>query len=125
MDTYTNDDVVAFARVLTGMDRQGMRGNTENPSGINSVNVFDPMQQKPSWHDVFPKTRLGGVGYLGDRYPGVPLSSAWKGGRRGGRKGGWRGGRGGDGEEKERRISHSPGGCHLPCHLLALHLPLL
>jgi hypothetical protein len=67
MQTYTNDDIMAFSRVWTGFDRQGARGNLPTPGNANAANVMDPAQIKTLWRDVFPKTNLAG-GYLGDTY---------------------------------------------------------
>eukprot|EP00808_Paulinella_micropora_P028586 g59653.t1 len=68
VDTYSNDDIVAFARIWTGFDRQQPRGNIENRNGAGSPNNMDPMQLKPEWRDVFPKTKLN-AGYIGDQFP--------------------------------------------------------
>jgi hypothetical protein len=67
-DAYSNDDIVAFARVWTGFDRQSRRGNVEQVNGNSSANMVDPMQIKPDWHDRLPKTKLDS-GYLGDGFP--------------------------------------------------------
>ncbi len=66
--TYTNDHIVAMARVWTGMDYQSHRGNKEIQRGIATTNYIDPMQIKPEWKDRMPKINLEG-GYLGDSYP--------------------------------------------------------
>eukprot|EP00808_Paulinella_micropora_P031318 g22050.t1 len=66
--TYTNDDIVTFARIWTGFDRQSPRSNYEAPSGLWSQNYFDPMLLKPAWRDRFPKTALTS-GYIGDGFP--------------------------------------------------------
>ena len=66
--TYDNDDVMSFAKVWTGTDRQTSRGNMESKTGIGAGNLVDPVQLKPQWRDYFPKTSLG-TGYLGDGYP--------------------------------------------------------
>jgi uncharacterized protein (DUF1501 family)/uncharacterized protein (DUF1800 family) len=63
--TYTNDDVVAFARIWTGFDRRPFRGNLQDmPQDVN-----DPMVLKPLWRDGFPKTKLKKTGYIGDAFP--------------------------------------------------------
>lgn len=70
MPTYTNDDIVTFARVWTGFDDAPARGNVEHPMfgmyGRN--NKIDPMVIKQEWRDVYPKTKLDS-GYIGDQYP--------------------------------------------------------
>ena len=68
IDTYTNEDIVDFARLWTGFDRQQPRGNTERPGGPGSGNQLDAMQIKPKWRDALPKAKLD-TGYLGDEYP--------------------------------------------------------
>ena len=67
VQTYDNDDIMAFARVWTGFDRQAARGNVEARNGARSPNIIDPMRIRPAWRDVFPKSDLEG-GYLGDGY---------------------------------------------------------
>ena len=66
--TYTNDDIVAFARIWTGFDRSLRRSNLEHQNGIGSGNFFDPMQIKAEWRDFFPKRALD-KGFIGDGYP--------------------------------------------------------
>ena len=66
IDTYSNVDIVAFARVWTGWGKRGMRRNIEG--GSKSQNYIDPMQLHADRRDPFPKTKLQG-GYLGDGYP--------------------------------------------------------
>ncbi len=67
--TYTNDDIVDFARVWTGFDRQAIRSNLASIFQFGATpNLVDPMQMKSSWHDRFPKAKLDS-GYLGDTYP--------------------------------------------------------
>ena len=69
IDSYTNEDIVDFARLWTGFDRQQPRGNMEKGSGTRgSPNLIDPMQIKPEWRDFLPKANLA-RGYLGDTYP--------------------------------------------------------
>ena len=64
--TYTNDDILDYARLWTGFDAQSTRSNTELYG--TSSNGVDPMQLKPDYHDLLPKAKLS-QGYLGDRYP--------------------------------------------------------
>lgn len=66
--TYTNDDIVDFARLWTGFDLQQPRSNTEQKYGVDSGNVLDPLQIKPGWRDLLPKAKLD-KGFLGDKYP--------------------------------------------------------
>ena len=68
IQTYNNDDVMSFAKVWTGSDRQMSRGNMESKTGIGANNLVDPVQLKPEWRDYFPKTSLD-RDYLGDGYP--------------------------------------------------------
>eukprot|EP00927_Polykrikos_kofoidii_P059399 TRINITY_DN54558_c0_g1_i1.p1 TRINITY_DN54558_c0_g1~~TRINITY_DN54558_c0_g1_i1.p1 ORF type:complete len:1948 (+),score=287.27 TRINITY_DN54558_c0_g1_i1:50-5845(+) len=64
--TFDNDDIMSFARVFTGLDRQLPRANIEeSKSGANNI---DPMVMTASKHDAYPKSDLG-TGYLGDGYP--------------------------------------------------------
>eukprot|EP00933_Yihiella_yeosuensis_P021713 TRINITY_DN1715_c0_g1_i2.p1 TRINITY_DN1715_c0_g1~~TRINITY_DN1715_c0_g1_i2.p1 ORF type:complete len:1866 (-),score=308.01 TRINITY_DN1715_c0_g1_i2:397-5517(-) len=65
IQTYTNEHITSFARVLTGFDHQSRRGNIED---TGSSNFIDPMRMKADWHDVYPKPNLDG-GFLGDGYP--------------------------------------------------------
>jgi hypothetical protein len=64
VDTYDNEDILTFARVWTGYDRQPDRGN------VMAVypNYLDPLQLKAELRDKLPKTKLR-EGYLGDAYP--------------------------------------------------------
>ncbi|CAL1161568.1 unnamed protein product [Cladocopium goreaui] len=64
--TYSNRDIMNFARVFTGFDEQAERANIEHVEGKS--NMIDPMQMKAEWHDAYPKPKLDG-GYLGDGYP--------------------------------------------------------
>jgi hypothetical protein len=66
IDTYSNVDIVAFARVWTGWSKQGMRRNIQG--GAESRNYIDPMRLHADRRDPFPKTKLQG-GYLGDGFP--------------------------------------------------------
>ena len=45
--TYDNDQIEAFARVWTGLDHGGARGNRESPS----ASIVDPMVIKYDMHD--------------------------------------------------------------------------
>jgi len=64
--TYSNEDIMNFARVFTGFDEQAERANIEHVEG--KANMIDPMLMRAEWHDVYPKPDLAG-GYLGDGYP--------------------------------------------------------
>jgi hypothetical protein len=66
--TYSNSDIMTFARAWTGFDGQPARGNIEHYIGDNSDNFVDPSTLKPEWRDFLPKGNLRG-GYLGDTYP--------------------------------------------------------
>lgn len=70
MQTYTNADVMAGARVWTGYDREQLRGNvqTTNQDDRSSPNLYDAMILDAELRDRFPKTAVGG-GYLGDGFP--------------------------------------------------------
>eukprot|EP01125_Pyxidicula_operculata_P014512 TRINITY_DN483_c0_g1_i1.p1 TRINITY_DN483_c0_g1~~TRINITY_DN483_c0_g1_i1.p1 ORF type:complete len:1976 (+),score=486.97 TRINITY_DN483_c0_g1_i1:20-5947(+) len=68
LPTYTNDDIVEYARLWTGFDVQQSRSNVESISGSTSPNLNDPLQIKPIWRDLLPKSKLDS-GYLGDAYP--------------------------------------------------------
>ena len=64
ISTYDNDQIMAFARVWTGLTRDGGRENRERPFD----NQIDPMIIKYDWHDFLPKIDLNG-GHLADGYP--------------------------------------------------------
>ena len=65
--TYTNDNVMDFARVFTGFDRQAWRANLEIDK--TEHNLVDPMKMRGDvWHDWYPKMDLG-QNYIGDGYP--------------------------------------------------------
>ena len=51
---YTNDQIMAFAKLWTGFDYQAARGNVEETSWGNR-NHFDPMKIQSPWRDKFPK----------------------------------------------------------------------
>ena len=63
---YTNDDIVEYARVWTGLVRRGRRGNIEDAVDYNRI---DPMQINVGYRDILPKMGLDRK-YIGD---GVPL----------------------------------------------------
>jgi len=67
VDAYTDTEIVDFARVWTGFDRQQPRSNMESPEE-RLRNTIDPMQIKPAWRDHLPKAKLD-AGFLGDQYP--------------------------------------------------------
>merc|ERR1719469_921825 len=64
--TYTNANIMDFARVFTGFNRLGKR--LKNVEIDTSGNCIDQMSLSGDRHDKYPKTNLHG-GYLGDRYP--------------------------------------------------------
>ena len=66
--TYSNEDIMTFARAWTGFDGQPARGNIEHYIGDNSENFIDPSMIKPEYRDFLPKMDLYG-GHLGDTYP--------------------------------------------------------
>ena len=68
IETYDNEDILAYSRIWTGFDRQPSRGNIECRGGQGCANFLDPITIKPTWRDTFPKTSLDG-GFIGDRYP--------------------------------------------------------
>ena len=65
VESYDNDEIITFARVWTGFQRQDSRGNIEMSNGDGSTNNIDPMKIQRDFHDVFPKADTVG-GYLGD-----------------------------------------------------------
>ena len=67
--TYTNEDIMAFARVWTGWDLQDVRGNLMLGYDGFYGNTVDPMRLTPGLRDKFPKSLLGGARNLGDSYP--------------------------------------------------------
>ncbi|KAL7569362.1 hypothetical protein ACA910_010449 [Epithemia clementina (nom. ined.)] len=67
-NTYSNEDIMEYARVWTGFQRQHRRGNIENGSWDNKI---DPMQIRVGWRDLSPKMGLQGK-YIGE---GLPLCS--------------------------------------------------
>jgi len=66
--TYTNEQIMEFARVFTGFEPRPDRGNYEDYRGTASL--YDPMRQRATegFHDIWPKRDLYG-GYIGDGYP--------------------------------------------------------
>lgn len=68
MMSYTNDDIVDYARAWTGFDQQLHRDNIENWSGNLNQNNIDPMFIQKDWRDTFPKLGLRNR-YVGDGYP--------------------------------------------------------
>ena len=66
--TYTNDEIVEYARVWTGFKQPGKRGNIEMRFSGNNI---DPMLLDALWRDSLPKLGLDGF-YIGD---GLPLCS--------------------------------------------------
>ena len=46
--TYSNEDIMTFARAWTGFDDQPARGNIEHYIGDNSDNFVDPSMLKPA-----------------------------------------------------------------------------
>jgi uncharacterized protein (DUF1800 family) len=67
--TYTNVDIVAFARIWTGWNLRAFRSNLETESSTGKdENFIDPMDLHAQHRDPFPKTKLQG-GFLGDGYP--------------------------------------------------------
>jgi hypothetical protein len=68
IETYTNDDIMSFARAWTGFQRHDPRGNYEDDNTGGSRNRLDPLYIDERWRDRFPKSDLTG-GYIGDTYP--------------------------------------------------------
>jgi len=62
--TYTNDNIMSFAKAWTGFETENRRGNLEHTSS----NQLDLMRIEAPWRDRFPKTNLYG-GYIGDLFP--------------------------------------------------------
>lgn len=69
-NSYSNDDIVDFARIWTGWDAQDLRGNIVDHDEWSDNNI-DPMHLYPERRDFFPKSLLGGpsIGHIGDSYP--------------------------------------------------------
>ena len=68
IETYTNANVMDFARIFTGFSRQLSRANIEATSTLNPFNKMDPMRIRSEFRDMFPKMNLYG-GFIGDGYP--------------------------------------------------------
>ena len=68
IETYTNEDIMSFARAWTGFQRHDPRGNYEDDTTGGSRNRLDPLYIDERWRDRFPKSDLTG-GYIGDFYP--------------------------------------------------------
>ena len=57
IETYDNGDIMAFARIWTGMKAQaGWRTNLETPNGA-AASLVDPMRIQMSDRDVLPKAK--------------------------------------------------------------------
>jgi hypothetical protein len=69
INTYTNDDIMSFAKVWTGWNKQPARGNLHTIYENDGYNAIDPMRLKADHRDRFPKTMILGKGHLGDSYP--------------------------------------------------------
>ncbi|KAL7543207.1 hypothetical protein ACHAXR_012486, partial [Thalassiosira sp. AJA248-18] len=67
LETYTNEDIVSFARSWTGFSRRPVRGNNESRKTGSADNRLDPLKVVAEWRDPFPKTNLKG-GFIGDGY---------------------------------------------------------
>ena len=67
IDAYTDADIVDFARIWTGFQRQPARSNTEQLSG-EFANGIDPLRINAAWRDKLPKAKLDS-GFIGDQYP--------------------------------------------------------
>ena len=68
LETYTNEDIIAFSRAWTGFSRQLSRGNFESTDDTDTDNRIDPMRIIPEFRDQFPKMNLY-RGHIGDGYP--------------------------------------------------------
>lgn len=69
VSTYTNDEIVQYARMWTGFKFSSSRANIETTGGRNYV---DPLKIEPEWRDSLPKLGLYNNGerqYIGDGYP--------------------------------------------------------
>ena len=65
--TYTQEDIVDYARAWTGFEAASGRTNAGDEP---TTNGFDPMRINARYRDVMPKLGLGpNGGYLGDTYP--------------------------------------------------------
>ena len=61
--TYSNKDIMEYARVWTGFEGQPLRGNA-----AAKTNRVDPMNINPKWRDPLPKMGVRGE-YIGHGYP--------------------------------------------------------
>jgi uncharacterized protein (DUF1501 family)/uncharacterized protein (DUF1800 family) len=69
MASYSNDDIIDFARVWTGFDIRGFRRNLYDARyDTGTANFVDPMYINPRWRDRLPKANLVDA-FLGDTYP--------------------------------------------------------
>ncbi len=65
--TYTNQDILSNARVLTGFSLTARRGNAKELFRSEKLQQ-DPLQIKVDMHDFFPKSLIDD-GWIGDHYP--------------------------------------------------------
>ena len=65
--TYTNQDILSNARILTGFTFTARRGNIEELFRSEKSRQ-DPLRIEVDKHDFFPKSKIDG-GWIGDRYP--------------------------------------------------------
>jgi uncharacterized protein (DUF1501 family)/uncharacterized protein (DUF1800 family) len=65
-ETYTNDDIMDYARLWTGFEYGAGRNNLGSYDPYS--NFVDPLNLRSAWHDRLPKAKLDN-GYLGDTYP--------------------------------------------------------
>merc|ERR1711862_746747 len=65
--TYTNDEIIEYAKVWTGFTTQEVRGNIESIFAFDK-NFLDPLKIKKEWRDKFPKLGLNSI-YIADAYP--------------------------------------------------------
>jgi hypothetical protein len=65
---YSNEDIMAFARVWTGWNLQPSRSNVVDLTETATTNSIDPMRLDATVRDRFPKATLLGKGHLGDGY---------------------------------------------------------
>jgi uncharacterized protein (DUF1501 family)/uncharacterized protein (DUF1800 family) len=70
LETYTNADIMDFARIWTGFDRQLFRNNLATVYSVfgSNQNIIDNMQIRAQFRDRLPKAKLDD-GYIGDTYP--------------------------------------------------------
>jgi len=65
--TYTNDEIIEYAKVWTGFTKREVRGNIESIFASDK-NFLDPLKIKKEWRDKFPKLGLNSI-YIADAYP--------------------------------------------------------